>query len=99
MSLRQDVIRLVGELGMADAIDLAPYMPDATHEQIKQALQNGKWDGKLFIAVPSKWLGRAKGKTCAKYALGVAKPKPTAAVRVGPMPPNSVFQLADRMAA
>ena len=94
MSLIQDVIRLIGELGCADAHDLAPLMPHANHGQIKQALQNAKWVGKLRIAVPSRGQGPTGGKTCAKYSLGA--PKPRAVKPVRPLPVNSVWQMGER---
>ena len=68
MSLIQDVIRLVGEFGGATADDIAPRLPGFTRDQIKQALQNAKWVGKLRISEPSRGMGPKGGKTCAKYA-------------------------------
>lgn len=97
MSLMSDVVRLVGELGEATGDDLVPYLPYATRRQILVALQNSANRGRVRCIRrqprTDKFAGPGVYVVCEARR---AKP-----VRSAPLqpPPNSVFQMADRMAA
>lgn len=98
MSVRHDVVDLIEELGIASGDDLVPHLPDYTRDQVFQALQNAKWDGRIVIVEKSKALGKGLGRTAAKYGLApeaIQQPEPDSISR-DVRPANSVWEWGAR---
>lgn len=97
-SIRSRVFAIVQALRTANADDVVPLLPDVDRRLIACTLNDLKKTNRLTVVVPSRFLGKGKGRTLATYALAGSeeaiaalppKAKPVEIRRI----PTSVFDL------
>jgi len=100
MSLIQDVIDLVNELGEVTGDDLLPHCPFHTREQVLSALKNARFTNRIRLVKRGKAPGVGAGGGSEPGTYGplenaAPKPKPLWTER----PAASVWELGDRAGA
>jgi hypothetical protein len=91
MSLRQEVVDLIEDLGEGSADDLLPLLPGFTEKQIAVALSNARFRGLLVCVSESKHYGAGRAQTRSRYVMA-PEPEPPPC----PKPVASVWELGQR---
>lgn len=96
MSLIQDVIDLVNELGEVTGDDLLPHCPYHSREQVMSALQQARFSHRIRLVKRGRALGLGESGGSTPGTYGPIEKPPSASVLWSELPPCSVWELGRR---